>query len=85
MRALKGNFREADKVGTLHDMRFVFVDNDTRLLFATTCDGDWDTYIDDFATKVPDYLDMLFSGMEGWPGIPQSGRAALDCEVPDIR
>ena len=34
-------------------MRFVFFDNDTRLLFATACDGDWDTYIDDFLTKIP--------------------------------
>ena len=69
LRLLRGTFHETDKVGTVHDMRFVFLDNDTRLLFATTYDGDWDTYIDDFATKVPDYLDMLFSGMEGWPGI----------------
>src|SRR5262245_40961393 len=26
----------AEKIGTLHDKRFVFLDNDTRLLFATT-------------------------------------------------
>ena len=32
------------KVGTLHDMRFVFIDNDTRLLFATSFDGDWTPY-----------------------------------------
>ena len=35
-------------------MRFVFLDNDTRMLFATAYDGDWDTYIDDFATKIPE-------------------------------
>jgi hypothetical protein len=23
-------------------MRFVFIDNDTRMIFATTFDGDWD-------------------------------------------
>lgn len=66
---LDGNFEAADKLGTVHDMRFVFIDNDTRLLFATAYDGDWDAYIDDFATKVPDYLDILFSGAEGWPGV----------------
>ena len=27
--------RQRKKVGTLHDMRFVFVDNDTKFLFAT--------------------------------------------------
>jgi len=56
-------------VGTVHDMRFVFLDNDTKLLFATAYDGDWDAYIDDFATRIPDYLDVLNAGWEGWPGI----------------
>ena len=67
LEVLGGNFQGADKVGTLHDMRFVFIDDDTKLLFATTYDGDWDTYIDDFSTKIPDALDVLFSGMEGYP------------------
>ena len=50
----------ADAVGTVHDMRFVFLDNDTKLLFATAYDGEWDAYIDDFATKIPNALDLLF-------------------------
>jgi len=66
---LGGNFQSADLVGTLHDMRFVFLDNDTRLLFATAYDGDWDTYIDDFSTRIPDALDVFFSNMEGYPGM----------------
>ena len=66
---LEGNFKGADVVGTLHDMRFVFLDNDTRLLFATAYDGDWDTYIDDFVTKIPDAMDLLFCNLDGWPGI----------------
>ena len=69
LRLLGGNLNGADKVGTLHDMRFVFLDNDTKLLFATAYDGDWDAYIDDFATKIPDYLDIMGSAWEGWPGI----------------
>jgi hypothetical protein len=69
LRLLNGNFDGADKVGTLHDMRFVFLDDDTKLVFATTYDGDWDAYIDDFATKIPDYLDILGAAVEGWPGI----------------
>ena len=69
LRVLNGNFDGADKVGTVHDMRFVFLDNDTKLLFATAYDGDWDAYIDDFATKIPDYLDMIIANAEGWPGI----------------
>ena len=54
-------------------MRFVFFDNDTRLLFATSFDGDWDAYIDDFVTKIPDYLDIIDSAWDGWPGIRSPG------------
>jgi hypothetical protein len=67
LKVLGGNFQGADKVGTLHDMRFVFLENDTKMLFATAYDGDWDTYIDDFSTKIPDALDVLFSNMAGYP------------------
>ena len=70
LRMLGGNLSPgATKVGTLHDMRFVFLDNDTRMLFATSFDGDWDTYIDDFVTLIPDYLDVIDSAWDGWPGI----------------
>jgi len=70
LRLLRGNLSQgADLVGTLHTMRFVFFDNDTRLLFATAYDGDWDTYIDDFVAKIPDYLDIIDSAWDGWPGI----------------
>jgi hypothetical protein len=70
LQLLGGNLSPgAVKVGTLHDMRFVFFDNDTRMLFATSFDGDWDTYIDDFVALIPDYLDIIDSAWEGWPGI----------------
>jgi hypothetical protein len=69
LQLFNGNLQGADDVGTVHDMRFVFLDNDTRMLFATTYDGDWDTYIDDFASKIPDFLDIIDSAWEGWPGI----------------
>jgi hypothetical protein len=69
LKLLNGNLDGARNVGSVHDMRFVFLDNDTRMLFATTFDGDWDPYIDDFVTKIPDYLDIINSAWEGWPGI----------------
>lgn len=69
LRLLDGNFSAGKKVGTLHNMRFVFMDNDTKFLFATAYDGQWDPYIDDFATKIPDEMDIIFSAFEGWPGI----------------
>ena len=61
--------RPADRIGTLHDMRFVIFDNDTRLLFASTFDGDWDAYINDFATLIPDLIDHVFEEVEDYPGI----------------
>lgn len=64
-----GNFDDTDRVGTVHDMRFVFLDNDTKLLFATAYDGDWDVYIEDFVAKIPNEMDVFFSCWEGWPGI----------------
>jgi hypothetical protein len=69
LQALEGNFKGADAVGTVHDMRFVFLDNDTKLLFCTAYDGEWDAYIDDFATKIPNAMDLLFCNAVGWPGI----------------
>ena len=66
---IDGNLVGAGQVGTLHNMRFVFLDDDTKLLFATAYDGEWDPYIDDFATKIPEMMDYLFSNVEGWPGI----------------
>ncbi len=69
LKLLGGNLAGADDVGSVHDMRFVFFDNDTRMIFATTFDGDWVQYIDDFVTKIPDYLDVIDSAWEGWPGI----------------
>jgi hypothetical protein len=69
LRLLNGNFSGGTRVGTLHNMRFVFLDNDTKFLFATAYDGAWDPYIDDFATKIPNEMDVVFSAFEGWPGI----------------
>jgi len=74
LRLPRGNLkRGGGLVGTLHNMRFVFLDNDTKLLFATAHDGEWDTYIDDFVSKIPDYLDLIDSSWDGWPGIRSPG------------
>ena len=69
LKLLHGNFRGADKIGTLHNMRFIFIENDTKMLFATAYDGDWDAYIEDFATKIPDEMDLIFGYIDGWVGI----------------
>jgi hypothetical protein len=58
-------------------MRFVFVDNDTKLLFATAYDGDFDPYIEDFAAKIPNAMDLWLCNFEGYPGM-RNPRAAAD-------
>lgn len=74
LKVLGANFGDAgEKVGTVHDMRFVFFDDDTRMLFATAYDGEWDPYIDDFATKIPVELDLVFSTTENFPGLRTPG------------
>ena len=57
-----------DAMGNLHDMRVVFFDNDTRMLFATVFDGSWDSYMEDFATKMAPALDALFAEVVDYPG-----------------
>ena len=76
LQLLDGNFRAADAVGTVHNMRFVFVDNDTKLLFATAYDGDFDPYIDDFAAKIPNAMDLWLCNFEGFPGMHNALAAA---------
>jgi hypothetical protein len=61
--------KNTDRIATVHDLRFVIFDNDTRLIFASTFDGGWDQYIDDFGSILPDEIDLLFHEFEGYPGI----------------
>jgi hypothetical protein len=59
-------------VATIHEARFVLFDDDTRLLFATSFDGPWDAYMDDFATSGPtlQLFDTIFQHVEGYEGLP---------------
>jgi hypothetical protein len=64
--------RISELTRTLHNIRVVFFDNDTRMLFATIYDGSWDQYIDDFATAKAQgvgILDGLWGTLEGYPGL----------------
>ena len=54
---------------TFHNLRIVFFDNDTRMFFATVFDGDWDAYIDDLASRIPDQLDAMFGECVDYKGI----------------
>jgi hypothetical protein len=64
-----GDQASRELVGTLHNSRMVFFDNDTRMIFASIFDGDWDSYLEDFASQVPDQVDAVFGEADGYPGI----------------
>jgi hypothetical protein len=68
-------------VGTLHQARYVLFDDGTRLLLATTFDGDWDVYIDDFAASI--ILDAWDEFLIHCEGYPDEGKATLT--VDDIK
>jgi hypothetical protein len=59
-------------IATIHEARFVLFDDDTRLLFATSFDGPWDAYMDDFFTSGPtlELFDAVFRHVEGYEGLP---------------
>ena len=61
--------KNTDRIGTVHDLRFVIFDGDSRVIFASTFDGDWESYINDFGTILPDEIDLLFHECAGYPGI----------------
>lgn len=66
----KMNQRGLQEIGTVHSVRSLIFDDDTRVLFASVFDGSWDTYIEDFAaTSFSSQLDGLFQHTEGYPGV----------------
>jgi len=65
------NRLEATKtLGTLHEARWLILDNGTRVMFASSFDGSWDSYIDDFGSPAAkNIFDTVLSHCEGYPGI----------------
>src|SRR5215208_1481008 len=57
-------------IATIHEARFVLFDDDTRLLFATSFDGPWDAYMEDFASKPLKLFGSIFRHVEGYDGLP---------------
>ena len=71
-------------IGTLHDRRWVLFDDDTRLMFCTNYDGEWDPYIEAFAEHNADAFEAIFAHIEGYPegGMNDPGLLdfVLDCQ-----
>jgi len=57
-------------IASIHEARFVLFDGDSRLLFATSFDGPWDAYMEDFAAKPLHLFDAIFQHVEGYEGLP---------------
>ena len=57
-------------IASIHEARFVLFDDDTRLLFATSFDGPWDAYMEDFASRPLQLFDAIFQHVEGYEGLP---------------
>jgi hypothetical protein len=56
-----------EKVDTIHELRWVIFDNDTRAIFVTSWDGDLDSYLADFQTKVPELMYIMSKDIVGFP------------------
>jgi hypothetical protein len=55
------------RVQTIHFARWVFLDDKTRVMFASNYDGGHEAYMDDFINKVAWGLNLVFSNGVGWP------------------
>ncbi|MFJ6631167.1 hypothetical protein ACIQMR_07120 [Streptomyces sp. NPDC091376] len=70
-------------VGTVHDFRVAFINNDTQVIGAVTYDGDFKTYIADIFSKAGPWFDEMFDGViEGYPGASDPG--VFDWLAPKI-
>jgi hypothetical protein len=55
------------RVKTIHFARWVFLDNNRLLFFASNYDGSLESYMDDFINKVAWGLNLVFSNGVGYP------------------
>ena len=55
------------RVQTIHFARWVLLDNNRRLLFASNYDGGHEAYMDDFINKVGWGLNLVFNNGVGYP------------------
>lgn len=56
-----------EKVDTIHELRWVIFDNDTRAVFVTSWDGTLESYLTDFQTKIPDLMHIMSKDIVGYP------------------
>ncbi len=57
------------RVQTIHFARWVLIDDDRRLLFASSYDGSLESYMDDFINKVAWGINVVFGNGVGFPRV----------------
>ncbi len=55
------------RIRTIHFARWVFMDGDNRVFFASNYDGSHESYMDDFINKLGWGLNLTFSNAVGYP------------------
>ena len=55
------------RIKTIHFARWVFMDNNRKVFFASNYDGSHESYMDDFINKVGWGLNLTFSNAVGYP------------------
>lgn len=66
------------RVGTVHDFRIALFDDDTRILFAITYDGDFKPYVVDIISQAHEWFDSFM------PGIWEGYTSANDQKVTEL-
>ncbi|HWT98981.1 MAG TPA: hypothetical protein VN229_15245 [Terriglobales bacterium] len=74
------------RVGTIHFARWVLIDDDRRVVFASNYDGSLESYMDDFINKVAFGLNLVFSNGIGYPATDYliSGGASREHEFKNF-
>jgi len=58
------------RVGTVHQLRMILINNDTQLLTTVTYDGDFLPYLEDIIREAGPWFDALLKGVwDGWVSI----------------
>lgn len=62
------------RIGTVHELRVVVINNDTQILVTVTYDGDFKPYLVDILREGGTWFDALFAGI--WEGYGHSSEPA---------
>ena len=72
------------QIPTVHYARFDAI-SDTKILFSSIYDGEWEQYVSDFAVHIPKKLDKVWGGAIGYPKNGAKDAPALQKFLEDHR